>query len=137
MVKKTTETIEKKKPGGRTVGNWRAAALAELGETATADQIADKINAYAGDSPFDYTTTADEVKAWRAKGNSTPRSRGTDTTQAKREPTLSDLLAVKEKIGEDGKGLMEAIRLVSDLSEEVGGLDMLRRCVDALEKLKA
>ena len=29
------------------------------------------------------------------------------------------------------------IRLVSNLSEEVGGLDMARRCVDALEKLKA
>jgi hypothetical protein len=137
MTKKAAGTIEKKKPGGRTVGNWRVAALAELGEIATPDEIAAKINAYAGDSPFDYTTTGDEVKAWRATGKSRPRTRGTETTQAKREPTLSDLLAVKERIGADGRGLVEAIRLVSDLSDEVGGLDILRRCVDALEKLKA
>src|SRR5437660_318097 len=55
-----------KKPGPRTIGAWRKAALDALGKDATNEEIAGKVNRLALDAGrSDYTTTAEEIAAWR------------------------------------------------------------------------
>ena len=96
-------------------------------------RVAGRINAYAAEAAYDYTTsdTGSEIQAWAQKQSGEKRARA--SAPARSEPTLSDLLAVKEAAGSlDG----ETVKRVAELAAQVGGLDNLRRCLEALDKLK-
>ena len=126
-------SADRKKPGGRSVGNWRAAALNELGGTASDQALADRVNSYAREMDLDYATTAEEISEWRRKQQRGGQSRQRPESTGRAEPTLSDLLAVKEA----GANLdRETIQAVADLARRVGGLENLRRCIKALEDLQ-
>ncbi len=124
---------DRKKPGGRSVGNWRTAALSELGGTASDQAIAEKVNACARELDLDYTTTAEEISEWRRKQHKGGQARQRAEPTGKSEPTLSDLLAVKDAREKLDR---ETIQAVTALAGRVGGLENLRRCIEALEKLQ-
>lgn len=125
-------TSPKEKPGGRTIANWKQDVFARL-PNGTNQEIADAVNAIARDNNKDYLATAEMVQKWKDDAGKEPGAKKMRGEAAPRqEPTLTDLLLVKEA----GTTLdAETIQTVADLAAKVGGLDNLRRCLEALAKL--
>ncbi len=78
--------------------------------------------------------TAEQAAKWRADDSSEPRRKR--DTATKTEPTLTDLLRVKELVGDDAEGFTKQVAELVRISNEVGGLKVLHQCLEALAKLQ-
>ena len=93
--------------------------------------------AYAAEAGYDYKATAEMVAKWKAEDGKEPRQRTKGEPAAKTEPTLTDLLRVKELVGNDAEGFAAKVKEVVEIADGVGGLKVLHQCLEALAKLQA
>jgi hypothetical protein len=130
------EREQLKKPYGRQIAGIKQRAREAL-PSGTPEQLAEKANAIAREEGFDYQFKPEKMAA-RLRSASPSRQRAEPEGDAA-EPTLSELLKVREAIDKVEGGLPVVIDLFAKLDvllDTLGtSLPRTRACVQALAKL--
>jgi hypothetical protein len=106
-------------------------AVADLGVQATPAKVKDWINSHYPTLCFKDSTFNSSLSSIRKKFKA-------DTDGLNGEPTVNDLLKVKEMADADGgiAGLVALLDKVDTLAKKVGGIARLRQCITGLQKLR-